>query len=488
VRRILGLAVISLLLAFAGVAFAALPPGGTFVDDNGNPHEPNIEAIAAAGITKGCNPPANDYFCPRLNVTRAEMAAFLLRGIGEDTSLPSYQGYFSDVPAGQWFTGYVERLFELGISNGYPDGTYRPTDLVTRGEMAAFILRALKEDTNVALYRGLFSDVVSTAWYALFAERLYDLEITKGCAAVPLQYCPDGAVKRDEMASFLARALGLTPIPPPPASAGEWVSFSTYPPGQSTPALSGFRVLDTEPTDGEILLIDYEAEWRTSPIAWIGFGYEYPSGFWFAKKGEQGGSLPIGDSGKAIWDTSGFGLGQWTLYSVTIWDLDGRWISYGNDGSVTCGWYGAVPPDPLPTCPQSTHTADLSNGDITITSPSGTQPTTTSSTTVTTKPTTTTIARPPTPPPTIPTSGWDPQACTFDGIPMWGRVQVVDFFPDVTVQVVDFFPDLRVQVVDFFPYSCGRWQQVDFFPDFTVQIVDFFPDLRIQYVNFFPGT
>ena len=36
----------------AGVA-AALPPGGTFVDDNGNVHEPNIEAIAAAGITRG---------------------------------------------------------------------------------------------------------------------------------------------------------------------------------------------------------------------------------------------------------------------------------------------------------------------------------------------------------------------------------------------------------------------------------------------------
>ena len=40
-----------------GAALAALPPGGTFTDDNGNVHEANIEAIAAEGITKGCNPP-----------------------------------------------------------------------------------------------------------------------------------------------------------------------------------------------------------------------------------------------------------------------------------------------------------------------------------------------------------------------------------------------------------------------------------------------
>lgn len=204
------------IVAVASVALAALPAGGTFTDDNGNPHEPNIEAIAAAGITKGCNPPVNDHYCPHLDVTRAEMAAFLLRGIGEDGNLPSFQGYFTDVPAGQWFTPNVERLFELGISTGYADGTYRPGNLVTRGEMAAFILRALGEDTNVIPYRGLFADVASTAWYALFAERLYDLEITTGCETAPLRYCPNGAVKRDQMASFLARALGLQPIVPPP--------------------------------------------------------------------------------------------------------------------------------------------------------------------------------------------------------------------------------------------------------------------------------
>ena len=47
-----------------GVALAALPPGGTFTDDDGHIFEGAIEAIAAEGITKGCNPPTNNKFCP----------------------------------------------------------------------------------------------------------------------------------------------------------------------------------------------------------------------------------------------------------------------------------------------------------------------------------------------------------------------------------------------------------------------------------------
>ena len=217
-RSVLAGVVVALLLTSA-VAVAQLAPGGTFVDDNGNPHEPNIEAIAAAGITRGCNPPTNDRYCPDASVTRAEMAALLLRGIGQEASLPPYQGYFSDAPAGQWYTGYVERLYQLGISTGYQDGTYAPGANVSRAEMAALVLRAIGEHQNLPGYLALFVDVPGDAWYRPFVERMFQLGITSGCATNPLQYCPLGAVRRDEMASFLARALHLTPIiPPPPAT------------------------------------------------------------------------------------------------------------------------------------------------------------------------------------------------------------------------------------------------------------------------------
>lgn len=77
--------------------------------------------------------------------------------------------------------------------------------------------------------------------------------------------------------------------------------------------------------------------------------------------------------------------------------------------------------------------------------------------------------------------------CTLKGKALYGRVQVVDVFPDFRVQVVNAFPDLRVQRVDVFPDRCGRWQFVDTFPDFRIRFVDTFPDLRIQYVDVFPG-
>lgn len=216
------------VLMIGTAALAQLAPGGTFTDDDGNPHEPDIEAIAAAGITQGCNPPTNDRYCPNASVTRAEMAAFLLRGTGQQNTLPAFQGYFSDVPNGAWFTGYVERLFELGITTGNANGTYEPNGLVTRAEMAAFVLRAIGEDENLPALQATFSDVAADAWYRPYAERMHQLAITTGCATNPLRYCPNGAVSRAEMASFLTRALGLVPIVPPPPT-----TTTTLPPSAS---------------------------------------------------------------------------------------------------------------------------------------------------------------------------------------------------------------------------------------------------------------
>ena len=64
------------------VLAADLPAGGTFTDDDGSVHEGYVEAVAAAGITRGCNPPDNGLFCPDERVTRGQMAAFLVRALG----------------------------------------------------------------------------------------------------------------------------------------------------------------------------------------------------------------------------------------------------------------------------------------------------------------------------------------------------------------------------------------------------------------------
>jgi hypothetical protein len=133
--------VLALLAATVGIAAADLPPGGTFIDDDNSLHQGDIEAIAAAGITKGCNPPDNNLFCPTDPVTREQMAAFLVRALELP---PATAAPFSDV-AGT-FTDDINRLAAAGITKGCnpPDNNlFCPTDPVTREQMATFLARGL---------------------------------------------------------------------------------------------------------------------------------------------------------------------------------------------------------------------------------------------------------------------------------------------------------------------------------------------------------
>ncbi len=120
-----------------------LPAGtpGTFVDTTESVFAANIDALAAAGITKGCNPPTNDRYCPNDPVTRGQMAAFLTRAL----VLPAGStGAFTDDTG--VFEADIEALAAAGITKGCNPPTndrYCPNDPVTRGQMAAFLYRAL---------------------------------------------------------------------------------------------------------------------------------------------------------------------------------------------------------------------------------------------------------------------------------------------------------------------------------------------------------
>lgn len=81
----------------------------------------------------------------------------------------------------------------------------------------------------------------------------------------------------------------------------------------------------------------------------------------------------------------------------------------------------------------------------------------------------------------------DNNDCYLKGHRLYGRVQIVDSFPDLKVQVVNSFPDLKVKTVDNNPTKCGEWKMVDNFPDLKIQMVNSFPDIKIQFVQSFPG-
>lgn len=88
--------------------------------------------------------------------------------------------------------------------------------------------------------------------------------------------------------------------------------------------------------------------------------------------------------------------------------------------------------------------------------------------------------------------GIDKQNCTFTKkgktYKLYGKVQIVNSFPDIKVQIVDSFPDVDVKIVNSFPDNCGKVQIVNSFPDVKVQIVDSFPDIKVRIVNSFPGV
>ncbi len=81
----------------------------------------------------------------------------------------------------------------------------------------------------------------------------------------------------------------------------------------------------------------------------------------------------------------------------------------------------------------------------------------------------------------------DKEQCTCRGIKLYGKVKVVESFPDFKVKIVESFPDVKVKVVTSFPSSCGKWQFVEHFPDFTIKYVENFPDIKIKFVENFPG-
>jgi hypothetical protein len=123
----------------------SLPDGAgpdPFRDDDGSEFENAIEALAASGITKGCNPPANDRFCPSDAVTRGQMAAFLTRAF--DYVDPGGDRFNDD--DGSVFERSIEALAAAGVTQGCnppSNDRYCPNQLVTRGQMAAFLHRAL---------------------------------------------------------------------------------------------------------------------------------------------------------------------------------------------------------------------------------------------------------------------------------------------------------------------------------------------------------
>ncbi|MGD0488842.1 MAG: S-layer homology domain-containing protein [Syntrophorhabdales bacterium] len=166
-----------------------------------------IEAIYYAGITTGCG---NGDYCPSGDVTRDQMAAFIIRAMYGENFTYTQTPYFSDVPATDVFFKYIQKLKDLNITT--TSGSYVPGEGVSRGQMAAFLVRALQvkagQPTESFTYTQTpyFTDVPAGSTYFSYVQKLKD----DGITTVTGTYGVDEIVTRDQMAAFLARAfLGM---------------------------------------------------------------------------------------------------------------------------------------------------------------------------------------------------------------------------------------------------------------------------------------
>ncbi len=177
----------------------------TFIDDDGSVFEADIEWLAAEGVTRGCNPPTNDMFCPSAPVTRGQMAAFLTRALGLTDQLAD--PFIDD--DGSVFEADIEKLAAAGITRGCNPPTndmFCPSVFVTRGQMAAFLVRALGYSDAGA--GDLFIDDDGSIFEADI-DRLAVAGVTRGCnPPANDMFCPSAIVTRGQMAAFLHRALG----------------------------------------------------------------------------------------------------------------------------------------------------------------------------------------------------------------------------------------------------------------------------------------
>ena len=260
-----------LMVALALPAAAA----GTFVDDDGSVHEGYIEAVAARGITKGCNPPANDRYCPDDAVTRGQMAAFLVRAL--ELTGPGPTDFVDDDESP--FEDDIERLAAAGVTSGCNPPTndrYCPDDAVTRGQMAAFLVRAFDLTDRSAVDfvdddDSVFEDDI---------ERLATAGITLGCnPPANDRYCPEDPVTRAQMATFLGRALGLTPVTPTGFTCTEVIGFSqtnqwysggeqrTYSPFEELVGDGAWQLRWFEGAEARIIANQAWSGWGTDPVS-----------------------------------------------------------------------------------------------------------------------------------------------------------------------------------------------------------------------------
>ncbi|WP_197466616.1 S-layer homology domain-containing protein [Brachybacterium sp. sponge] len=162
-----------------------------------------IEDVAIVGIARGWD---DGTYRPGATVSRDVMAAFLYRLAKSPSFTPPKKSPFRDVSPRHVFYKEISWLAHKKISTGWPDGTYRPAQAVTREEMAAFMYRLAGSPNPKRPGGGDFVDVPASAGFARPIRFMAENGISRGWGKWPrFEYRPKEPILRDAMAAFLSR-------------------------------------------------------------------------------------------------------------------------------------------------------------------------------------------------------------------------------------------------------------------------------------------
>ena len=173
---------------------------GTFSDDDDSVHQSDIEKLVATGITKGCSTEPMRY-CPGDSITRGQIAAFINRALGLP---PAEQDWFAD-DDGTLFEPDINAVMSAGIGFGCDESNYCSDSPLLRQEMATLLVRAFGLAPSDVDW---FGDDDGNPHEADI-NALASAGVTLGCSVEPALYCASETVTRAQMASFFSRAMGL---------------------------------------------------------------------------------------------------------------------------------------------------------------------------------------------------------------------------------------------------------------------------------------
>lgn len=168
-----------------------------FADVQDSPFVQDIAWLYNAGITSGCSQGVPQLYCPNQSVTRAQMASFLSRALALP---PAARDFFTD-DDDSVHEGDINRIRSAGITFGCAATSFCPDAPVTRAQMASFLVRAFDLPGSSV---DTFTDDERSPHEADI-NSLRAAGVTGGCGGT--RFCPTGVVTRGQMAAFLHRAL-----------------------------------------------------------------------------------------------------------------------------------------------------------------------------------------------------------------------------------------------------------------------------------------